>query len=62
MDPQRLATTFDYEQYARETLDIQTFEHLQGLGALRQPENISDYDRIKIRIHGMFNVSSHQGN
>ena len=58
MDPQRLATLFDYETYAREILDIQTFEHLQGQAALRPPENISDYDLIKLRHHGMFKVAT----
>ena len=40
MDPSRLATTLDYEIYAKEMLDVQTFQHLQGRALTRPEDNI----------------------
>ena len=61
MNPERLATTFDYEQYAKESLDIQTFEHLQGESIIRPKENITDYDLIKLKALGLMSMATFKG-
>ena len=61
MDPTRLATTFDYENYARELLDKPTFEHLQGLAIRRPTENTTDYDLIKLKALGLMSVATFKG-
>ena len=61
MDPTSLATTADYERYAREILDIQTFEHLQGSAILRPAENTKDYDLIKLKALGLMSMATFKG-
>ena len=56
-----MATTFDYESYAREMLDLPTFEHLQGSAIRRADENISDFDLIKLKLLGMMSVAAFKG-
>ena len=61
MNAQRLATTLDYEKYAREILDMQTFDHLQGTAIIRPEENISDYDLIKLKALGLMSMEKFKG-
>ena len=61
MNAQRLATTFDYEAYAKEILDMQTFEHLQGAGVHRSPEIVTDFDLIKLKALGLMSLANYQG-
>ena len=57
MDANRLATTFDYEAFAKEGLDAPTFEHLQGWATQRDPDTITDYDLIKLKARGMMSLA-----
>ena len=57
MNADRLATTFDYEAYAKEKLDLQTFEHLQGAGVSRSPETVADFDLIKLKALGLMSLA-----
>ena len=61
MHADRLATMLDYENYAKECLDMQTFEHLQGNGIKRAPETITDFDLIKLKALGLMSMTGFKG-
>ncbi len=61
MEASRLATTHDYEAYARELLDQQTFEHLQGSGKMRNPDNVNDFENIKLKALGLMSMARFMG-
>ena len=61
LDAQRLATTFDYEAYAKQILDMPTFEHFKGQAILRNKETIKDFDLIKLKARGLMSMAKFTG-
>ena len=61
MEAGRLATTFDYEAYAEQILDMPTFEHFKGRAALRMDETITDFDLIKLKARGLMSMAKFKG-
>ena len=56
-----IANTIDYETRARDALDMQTFEHLQG-GNGEQPKDYQDdFNLIKLRLNGLANLKDFHG-
>lgn len=55
-----MASTFDYENTAKDVLDTPTFEHLQGPHP-PLPESNSDFSNIRLKLRGLMNTATFKG-
>ena len=56
-----LASTIDYEALARDSMDMQTFAHLQGGNGEQPADYQGDFNLIKLKLNGMANLAHFEG-